>query len=193
MYRKIYIGIDLAAKESRCSGIAVIDTELRLSNISCLYEDSEILEFIRDLTKGFDIVILSIDAPLRLAKGFRDVDKKMVRLGYRVFPPNFSFMKFLTKRAMRLLKSLFKLNIIVLETHPRSALLSSRCNSVFELLKVYSIVVPDEKMIEILQKSKDLSDAVIAAIVSLSFDLNNAVPVCDYRDCIWILKPLCNG
>jgi Uncharacterized conserved protein len=95
-------GIDLAVV--RPTSVGVIDGDL--IHIFDVWTDEEIVELCG--SGG------AIDSPLSHSKGFREVDRKLIRAGYRVLPP--SWMKSLVERAIRL-----SLKIPLVETHPTSS------------------------------------------------------------------------
>ncbi|AHC50636.1 nuclease [Sulfolobus acidocaldarius SUSAZ] len=101
-----FCGIDLAVK--RPSTIAIFEDSL--IHVSDVVSDEEILSG----CSGSKVT--AIDSPLSMSKGFRKVDKMMIRNGFRVLPP--SWMKGLVERAIRLNSVL---NSEVIETHPTSS------------------------------------------------------------------------
>jgi hypothetical protein len=180
-----YIGIDLAANPQRCSGFVAIESKgLTVAEALCLGDDREIVEKIHFYQKP----VVAIDAPFGFGDGFiRKVDRRMLSLGYRVFPPGFSHMRDLTLRATDLVKKLKELNIIVIETHPKSVLKSSSCRSVELLAEKLAI-----KNIEQVSKGvKHIVDALLAAIASLCYDLGCSDVVEDIDGAIWLVKKLC--
>ncbi len=188
--RRAYVGIDLAASPARCTGYAVITCgdfcELNLTR--CYYGDDEIITAIYDL-KRYDLLIVSVDAPFNLSTGMRDVDRKMVSLGFRVFPPNFKHMRSLTLRAMRLVERLRSLGITdVYETHPRSALLSSKCGGVRELLGRLPMMLGGYDLNAL---SEDVRDALVASVVSYCIDSNCYLKVEGVDGVIWLLDSIC--
>ncbi|MCC6016304.1 MAG: DUF429 domain-containing protein [Desulfurococcaceae archaeon] len=155
-------GVDLAAYDSRCSGFAVINDQRVVEELTCLYNDYEIIEYI----KKFAVEVVAIDAPIAEYPRFRDVDREAIRRGFRVFPPTFSYMKILTLRAWRLYRKLTSMNITVIETHPRSALKNSGFDNVLDLCKAVNVSLgPHASKIG----RKDLRDALISAIVALCY------------------------
>ncbi|MCS7111212.1 MAG: DUF429 domain-containing protein, partial [Ignisphaera sp.] len=167
--KRIYIGIDLAAKESRCSGFAYIVCRdvCRIEESRCMYRDDDILNAIAKLCTDEHSIYISIDAPFSLGIGMRKIDKKMLSMGFRVFPPGFSYMRLLTARAANILNRLRMVGVVnVYETHPRSTIINSGCSSVRELLKRLNI----EYNINVDRLNRDLSDAIICAAVSYCID-----------------------
>lgn len=190
LLEKIYIGIDLAAREYRCSGFAYIVCKdvCRVADVYCLYGDSNILDAITKLSIDGYSLYISIDAPFSLGSGMRNIDRKMVSLGFRVFPPGFSYMKLLTLRAMNIIKRLKAMSITnIYETHPKSSMASSRCNSVRELLEKLNIVYT----IDVDALDRDRSDAIICAVVSYCIDRGCYIKIEDVDGVIWLLNKIC--
>jgi len=106
----VFMGIDLAAYERRPSGICII--EEKLASTTRLYRDEEIVEFAIRRKPS----IIAIDAPLTSQPKLRKCDLDLIKLGFRVFPPNFSHMRMLSLRAFSLKKKLH--NFEVIETFP---------------------------------------------------------------------------
>jgi len=180
-----YIGIDLAAKLNRCTGfVAIASADLRVAEAACLGSDDEIVNSVRKWGKA----VVAIDAPFGFGNGFiRNVDRKMISLGFKVFPPGFSHMKTLTTRAIELVKKLKNLDVVVLETHPKSVLKSSKCNNVQELSEKLGI----KEIEKALNGVKDIKDALLAAIASLCYAINCSYKVEDIDGTIWLVKELC--
>ena len=114
------MGIDLAAKENKKSGICVIISNNNGEEgsysiiISSVFSDEQILEKIKEVNPD----LIAIDAPLTWAEKFRPAERKMIKDGYRLFPLNMGFMKELTARAIRLKK---RINYPSVECHPTSS------------------------------------------------------------------------
>ena len=121
------VGIDLAALPKNPTGAAVYDG--RRLECTTLRTDDEILSFI--LERHPEAV--AIDAPLSLPFGrccfddaccgprkIRTCDRMLIGMGYRVFPPGFSFMRQLTLRGISLKEKLDGKGIKVIEAHPRT-------------------------------------------------------------------------
>lgn len=151
-----FCGIDLAVK--RPSAVGVLENDVVC--VKELMKDEEIYEECKDS------VVVSIDSPLSHSKGYREVDKEMIRRGYRVLPP--SWMISLVDRAIRL-SSLFK---TVIETHPTSSLKNLGID-----WRKYS-------------NKKDIIDAVVCALVSYYFYLGKAVEISANDGKIYILPPM---
>ncbi|WOE49992.1 DUF429 domain-containing protein [Sulfuracidifex metallicus] len=125
-----FCGIDLAVKRKT-------DVALLSGNKATVYEvdtDEEIVSLCSSSR------LIAIDSPLLLLK-YRDVDKEMIRRGFKVLPP--SFMVSLVERAISL-----RSFMSMLETHPTSS------------LKNADICWRD------LSKKKDIIDAVISAMAA---------------------------
>ncbi|MCY0867728.1 MAG: DUF429 domain-containing protein [Desulfurococcus sp.] len=179
-----YAGVDLAGSPLNPSGLVILEqlATPRVAYAGLLYGDEDLLYYI----EKFKPYIIAIDAPLTPPHGssYRRVDLKLLREGYRLLPPGWRGMRALTKRGMRLAEKLRGVGIRVVETHPGSALKSSRCSSLSELLSTMGLTVD-------IDLSKDLADALIASIVALKLK-ESCVEV--YRDSdgeIVLLKPLC--
>lgn len=90
----VTVGIDLAAKPVNPSGFAIWnDGFVRVFSV---YTDIEIISACLRACPQ----LIAIDAPLTFRQGYREADKELIRMGIRVFPPN--FISELVFRAMRL-------------------------------------------------------------------------------------------
>lgn len=187
---RIYIGIDLAAKENRCSGFAYIACEdvCRVAEVYCLHGDSDILDAVARLLRDDRNLYVSIDAPFSLGSGMRKVDRKMISLGFRVFPPGFSYMEMLTVRAMKIVSSLKSLGVTnIYETHPRSSMLSSGCGGVAEVLDRLNVVFTDR----VDRLGRDQIDAIVCAAVAYCIDRGCCMKIEDVDGIIWLLNRVC--
>lgn len=178
-------GLDLAARERKPSGLTIlkIDNSVELIEIRELYGDSNILA---ELSK-YDRLIVAIDSPLSLPvnnMSYRQVDLELRKMGYRVLPPTWRYMKELTIRAMELTKVLNNRGIVVFETHPRSSLKSSHCNTFEELVNAVDLSVP-----------RDLSihevDSVIAAITCVFHVRGRSIVISSVDGSIVLLPKIC--
>ncbi len=110
------VGLDLAGKETRPTGVAVLTPD----SLDCLtlFSDEEIVGFIA--SNAPDLV--AIDAPLSKPNSgwLRDSDRELIRKGLRVLPPLLGPMRSLTERGIRLAAELRALGIRVVEVHPGS-------------------------------------------------------------------------
>ncbi len=178
-------GLDLAAKENRCSGFALIECKnnyCELVELKCLGDDEEI---IGEVSKS-KVNVIAIDAPLTNNPRMRYVDKLMIKRGFRVLPPSLPWMKMLSLRAYRIYLKLLRLGIHVIETHPRSALLCSGATDVMELLD--SLGVNYSKFKDVITRVRDLRDAVIASLVALCY-IKNCYEVVSCGDgAIYLIK-----
>ncbi len=174
-------GLDLRARQDKPSGMAFFQGK-RLIFISKAYGDEEILS----LLEKYKPKIVAIDSPLSHSRGFRRVDKKMIRMGYKVLPPGWPAMRRLVSRALRLREILGRRGIVVIETHPRSSLLSSGC-SIGELMVREGL---EQSLIRDL--SKDEIDALIAALTAYHYVIGNYVSVKDVDGEIILLPRICS-
>ena len=110
------VGLDLAGKETRPTGVAVLTPD----SLTCLtlLSDEEIVDFVASSAPD----LAAIDAPLsRPSSGWlRDSDRELIRMGLRVLPPLLGPMRSLTERGIRLAAGLRALGVRVVEVHPGS-------------------------------------------------------------------------
>ena len=124
----MYAGIDLAALPANPTGLAAFDGRSYFCRTA--RGDDEILDFIYQ----YDLEAIAIDAPLTLPRGrccfddaccgtrkIRECDRALIKMGFRVFPPGFSFMKQLTLRGKALREKLETQGFMVIEVHPRTS------------------------------------------------------------------------
>ena len=140
-----FCGIDLAVK--RPSTVGILE-----GGIICVKELMTNEEIYKECK---DALVISIDSPLSHSSGYREVDKLMRRMGYKVLPP--SWMRSLVDRAISLQK-MFS-NVTVIETHPTSSMKNVNINW------------------KEIDKSKDVVDAIMCALVSLYYYKNIAVEI----------------
>lgn len=120
-----YVGLDLAALPKNQTGACFFDG--LTYRCQTLRGDDEVLGFIKDNEPQ----VIAIDAPLTLPAGrccfnddccgtrkIRECDRMMMKRGYKVFPPGYSFMKQLTLRGKDLKEKLAGYRVI--ESHPRT-------------------------------------------------------------------------
>ncbi|MEM2757077.1 MAG: hypothetical protein QW596_01340 [Sulfolobales archaeon] len=156
--------------------------------VKCLYSDEEIISSILDLAVHNHLLV-SIDAPFSESSGMREVDKKLVSAGFKVLPPGFKYMRLLTSRALKLVERLKLEGVLnVFETHPRSALLSSHCKSVEELIARFCIELGNHSLGNL---SKDVKDALIASLVSYCIDNNCYLKFEDVDGVVWLISNVC--
>ncbi len=175
----IVAGIDPAATSRRPSGVAVISNTTLLF-IGKAYYDQEIIDIMRS-TKP---VVVAIDAPLSPSDKYREVDLLMKRSGYPVLPPGWKTMRLLVIRGMKLRETLQRYGIAVIETHPKSALKSSRCSSPDELFSRTGIN-PGKRL------TRDEEDALIAALVAKYYVEGKARSISAVDGVIYLLPEIC--
>ena len=150
----MYCGIDLAVK--RKTAIGVLEKyEIQIVEV---YTNEEIINLCSKAK------VVAIDSPLSHSNGFRNVDKAMIRNGYKVLPP--SFMKKLVDRAIELSKQLGN----VIETHPTSSMKNINMN-----WKEFHVI-------------KDYVDAAICAAVAMAYDNGCAMEIEANDGKIYLLK-----
>ncbi len=174
--------MDLAAKETKCTGFAAIEIPNeggRLVEVKCLGNDESILSAVRKYPDS----VVAIDAPIMRFPAMREVDRILIRAGSRVFPPNFSWMKALTIRAWRISRKLIRMGFEVVETHPRSVIRLSGASGLEELLQALGIEGGISKV-----KGKDLRDAITAAAVAYCVVKSCAEVVSDGEHSIHLVK-----
>ena len=173
----VVCGVDLRGVARKPSGIALLGE--RLLYVGVFHEDEELL----DLVRVYRPSVAAVDAPLSLAEGFREVDREMLRRGFKVLPPGWRSMRVLVERAVRLSRALAELGVAVIETHPRSALAASGCTAE-TLLKMHG-VEPRRGL------TRDELDAVISAIVARYYAEGVRAEVRGADGCIYLLPRLC--
>ncbi|MCE4606687.1 MAG: DUF429 domain-containing protein [Desulfurococcales archaeon] len=179
-------GIDLSASHKRKSGICIIVDGILMTCEEKL-DDSEIIDFLYSAGKPR---IIAIDAPLSIVnKGFRDVERLLIKEGYKLLPLGLESMKKLAKRAIKLRKILESDGVSVIETHPRSALISAGCNEgSTSLLNCLSKYVKLESNLKL--ESKDARDAAVAACIAWMYANNNTLVYQAAGDSIHLLPRL---
>jgi predicted nuclease with RNAse H fold len=159
----IVAGLDLSGVPRKCNGYAEIHVPRKnILDAKCLYEDREIIETIKNR-----ISVVAIDAPISREPIMRELDREAIRRGYRVLPPSMRGMRILTQRAWRIYSELKESGVIVIETHPRSALKSSGSGGLEELLRKLGIGIP-QGLVEA-ARAKDISDAIVASVVAYCY------------------------
>jgi predicted nuclease with RNAse H fold len=177
-------GLDPSGSEKRVSGLAILDTNNSIFiYIGKLYKDIEIIHTILK----YKPQVIAIDSPLGFATSFREVDLLMKRMGYPVLPPGWRSMRMLIERSLRLKNIIEKYNIYVIETHPRSALKSSGCSNIEELLREEKININ----VNIRSLSRDELDAMIAAIVAKYYVKGDAFKVEAHDGIVYLLPKIC--
>ncbi|MEM2207655.1 MAG: hypothetical protein QXG17_03080 [Sulfolobales archaeon] len=178
-------GLDLAAESYNCSGYAVIDLNtMTLAKAICLYSDEEIMTNIL----SDQVRLVSVDSPLSREPVFRHVDREAIKRGFRVLPPNFGYMRKLTRRGWRLYERLSTEGIEVIETHPRSALKSSGLNDCFVLAEKLGVSLGIYRRKAL---GKDLRDAIVSALVALCYIRGDCLLTVSAEDGkIHLIKPV---
>ena len=184
----ICAGLDLSVKENKPSGFSIVKSNKRshveLIVLDKVYSDAEIIDYI----EKYNVDIIAIDSPLSipLNKSYRDVDLKMIKMGFRVLPPTWTYMKQLTMRAIRIVEELKKHSpyIEVIETHPSSCLKSSKCGSFIEFTEKLGITLPS-------YLDKDEKDAFIASIVGVYYSYGECLIVKASDGFIALLPKIC--
>ena len=172
-------GLDPSGSPRRYSGLAILDDH-RLIYVNKLKYDTDIVNTVL----SYKPVVIAIDSPLSHARGFREVDLVMKREGYKVLPPGWRSMKMLIERSLRFKQVFEKHNIIVIETHPYSALKSSRCREYDELFDKHGIKTP--RLL-----SRDEYDAIVAALVAKYYVEDRAFRVEARDGIIYLLPRIC--
>ncbi|MEM0025446.1 MAG: DUF429 domain-containing protein [Zestosphaera sp.] len=174
------VGLDLAAKQDRCSGVAAIDSRSReVVEVKCLNTNNEIIGFVSSLRPS----VVAIDAPLASEPIMREVDRLMIKLGLRVFPPNFKWMKQLTLRGYELMNKLNNLGFTVIETHPRSVLKYAGVEDFKELFDVIGV-----KLVNLQVFNKHIVDALIASAVAYCYVAGCTSKVSSHDGVIYLLE-----
>jgi predicted nuclease with RNAse H fold len=176
------IGLDLAAKQDRCSGIAVIDSYYgEVVSAGCLRTDNEIISFVSDLKPS----VIAIDAPLTNKPEIREVDKLMIKLGFRVFPPSFKWMRQLSLRGYELMTKLNTPEFTIIETHPKSVLKHVGLKNFKELLDLIGV-----KLGELQVTNKHVEDALIASAVAYCYILGRVSKVSSHDGVIYLVEKM---
>lgn len=129
MIRKtsIVVGIDLAGSPRRNTGACLL-RGLTLASCTTLHTDEEILALVDETQPD----LIAIDAPLNLPPGrrtiedrngehFRPCDRELLKRGIRFFPITLGPMRSLTKRGIKLKKTLVSRGFDVIEVYPGAA------------------------------------------------------------------------
>lgn len=174
-------GIDLSGSSRRPTGIAIVYNGV-LVYADKLYFDDEIV----DLLRNYNVCLVAIDAPLTHAKGYRRVDIRMKKRGFKVLPPGWRGMKMLVSRAIRIKAILESMGINVIETHPSSALKNTGFSDLVDAISRV-ISVDDWSFID---KGKDVVDAVIAASVAWAHVFSKTEKISDVDGEIFLLPVL---
>lgn len=154
----IVVGVDLSAKPSRASGVAVLRCRGRGSCSLATYMLYGDVGHIAERVAEHIPHIVVIDAPLACPsnKPFRETERKLIRLGARLLPLTMPAMRKLCRRGTTLYKMLRGIADIY-ETHPWSSLRLSGC-TLHSLLRLIGLGIEETP------QDKDERDALIAAI-----------------------------
>ncbi|MCX8202135.1 MAG: DUF429 domain-containing protein, partial [Candidatus Caldarchaeum sp.] len=120
----VFLGVDLAGVETRPSGMASLDQQLRVKTW-LRYLDAEILEDVDRLRPA----VVGLDAPLGLPRGreslekrgpphFRVCDIELRKRGIKFFPVTIGAMRTLTARGIKLAAEIRRRDIAVFEAYP---------------------------------------------------------------------------
>lgn len=114
------MGIDLSASEKRYSGVCIL-RDLSVQTF-LVKTDGELLS----IADRFRPKVIAMDAPLSLpsdrdGKGMRQCDRKLLKLGIRLFPITFRTMSDLAKRGIALKEKLEAKGFQVIEVFPGGA------------------------------------------------------------------------
>ncbi|MEM4311904.1 MAG: DUF429 domain-containing protein [Nitrososphaerales archaeon] len=172
------LGLDLAALEHRESALCLMDESMKVKSL-LLKKDEEILNYIFKKKPH----LIAIDAPLNFAKskGFRSCDREVIKLGIRLFPPDFGYMKQLTLRGIKIKELLEASGFKVIEVFP---------GAFKQLLKIprKDKTMIRETLINLGVKriredvSLDELDAIIAAIVALLYLKDKSISLGDNKE-----------
>ncbi|MEM4482097.1 MAG: DUF429 domain-containing protein [Desulfurococcaceae archaeon] len=182
----ICAGIDLAASETRISGVTLAFSDdpldIKIIKTAKLYKDREILE----TAIRYKASLVAVDSPLSLPLrgNYREVDLKLKRMGFNVLPPSWSAMRALTARASRLVEAIRGLGAEAVETHPSSCLKSSGCESLEELLGSLGISIPS-------RATKHERDSIIASIACVFYSFNRGLVVRASDGAVILLPKIC--
>jgi len=121
------VGIDLAGSPNRNTGLCTLKKGI-ITSCTILHTDQEIINYV----EKEDPAIVAIDAPLNLPPGrrsiedrngehFRPCDRELLRRGIRFFPITLGPMRLLTKRGIRLKRTLTRRGYAVIEVYPGAA------------------------------------------------------------------------
>lgn len=174
-------GLDLTASTRRRSSACLITDGV--AYFLAPLTDDDIVEALRQAS------VLAIDAPLTgpPLRGHRAVDRLMIRIGFQVLPASWPSMRALAERAIRLTTRLSRAGVRVVETHPRSALRSSGCENPLDLARRLGVRVERRTL------NDDEADALVAAIVAMSYVRGEAAAVRDIDGELFLLRPVCRS
>ncbi len=155
---ELCMGVDLGHPERRTTGIAIMCVRCLRTWIFTTFPVHVLstCTYLRDRLR-----IVAIDAPLSLPRrGIeRPLEKICRQAGYRLIPPLLGGMRRLTETGICIKEIVEKLNINVIEIHPRSSLKSMKLTKVDELLKILSVRPGNRHEV----------DAVLACVTALAY------------------------
>lgn len=154
-------GIDLAAKETRRTGMCILTNSVRIFSVKTNYE---IISNIKSEVPD----VVCIDAPLKIVNyPYRMCERILIRMGFRPLPLTMKSMKELALRAVKLKKLFNKMSIDVIETFPRvvETILGIRKEHVEKYLGITI--------------NKDEYDAYLCAKVGNLYMKGNAISICN--------------
>ena len=174
-------GLDLAGKEKNPSGIAFVVNGV-LKEYMLLHSNEEIVSKIIEKR----VSVVAVDAPLSHAEGFRKVDLKMIKKGFKLLPPGWKSMKLLVERAVKIKNLLEKEKITVIETHPLSAYKNTGVGDLRSALKHFINL----RGVDVEKLPKDIIDAIICAAVAWAYVIGEVEVVSDVDGKIFLLKKI---
>ncbi len=177
----ISFGLDLAGKENKQSGFAIISFG-ELMDYGELFSNKEIMDYIERVNPD----IVAIDAPFNLPKkgNMRDCDQTMKQIGLSPLPLTLPGMKILVERAKILVNWLNNLGLKAIEVFPAGALRflgyekkpksnAQRIRIIIDIIK--SLNLGTRK--NIYKISPDAFDGLICAITGLAYLTDNYVEI----------------
>ena len=125
-HRKV-VGIDLAGSPKRNTGICTLKRD-NITSCAIVHPDQEIIHYIEKEKPS----LIAVDAPLNLPPGrksiedkngehFRPCDRELLKRGIRFFPITLGPMRLLTKRGIRLKRTLTRRGYSMIEVYPGAA------------------------------------------------------------------------
>jgi len=176
-------GVDLAGSPRRPSGVAVLRNGV--AEAFLVYDSRSLIDSISHAR------VVAVDAPLTLPRrlrGYREVDLALKRMGYRVLPPLWPHMRLLTARGVVLSALLSEAGIVVIETHPRSALRASGCSDPVSALRR---LVASLRSVRMVSRSRHAFDALVCLAVAVAYVRGVAEPVSCSDGTVYLLPKLC--
>ncbi|MCE4617541.1 MAG: DUF429 domain-containing protein [Desulfurococcales archaeon] len=178
MSSKCFIGIDLSGQPSRFTGIAITNEKGKLVHLSLsLGQVSSLFGIVHSICANDGVV--AVDSPLNVPsgkKGFREIDRKLLRLGFKVLPLGSWGMQLLVRRAEQLSILLRREGFEVIETHPRSSIILAGCNYEDWYRCVSRYIFLPKWILKL--DNRDAIDAIISATVAF---LHGKEPSLDFE------------